>query len=782
MKRTKQLISLLAAGALLLTGCAGKEESIRGSGATLEVTLTNSYAAQQIVTETGEVLSPHAAFGDALIVGQVIEDGMNTRYSLYAPETGALEDLPLQYLETYGQGDRYVTPGIIQPLTDGGLLVLYNDYTVDSDYRYHDLKRCMEIYDSEMQLVSTTEVPEEYASGNAVFGYDDLCFDKDGYSYYPTEMETGEYSVDFAGLVIYDKNFEKVGYIQGDFDGFSWMLTGSDGYVYAAFWREGDEPMLFGRLDPQTQTVEEIRLDALPELNSLSGFIPGSGAYDFFVHDADGLYGIKLEKEVFEEVVNWANSDFDGSNVMQVTALPDGRFAVQTAADALGSDNGGSWLLRRRTEEEIARMQLISLAALGMPYQLELAVLNYNRNAADTRIVVADYARYNTEEDETLGLAQLKKDMTDGIVADIICTNGLPFASFANKGLFEDLYAFMEDDETFHEEDYLMNYFGSLEYDGALRHMSVSYTVGTQFAKTEYAGTEQGMDIAAYTELITHLPEGMDAYVEMYRDTALRELCVNNMNAFIDTKKGKCSFDSEAFVKILELCALYPDMPEDMFENMSEDELESYLNEMGYAFRKDEALLYSTQLRDPYDYHGIREVDFGDADITLVGYPTVGEEGNGGMFFPEFTVAMATQSKYQDEIWSFFRYMLDEGFQRMISTNSMATMPVHRGVLAEEMQAATEPYTYLDRDGNEVQEPRKSFLGSSVITLQNATPEEMETLLVYMEGITVSNYYDSTIYGIIEEESEMYFSGDCTAAEAAAMIQSRVSIYLSEQS
>lgn len=780
MKYTKQLASVLTAAVLLLSGCGTARESIRRDGATLQVDLINSYASSPLVTESGEALSAYGTIGDKIIVGQIGEDGMDVGHYLYDPDTGALEDLPLQYREKYHGGERQVTPGVIQPTTDGGLLVFYNDYTVDSSYRIHDLKHYVEIYDSEMQLVSGTEVPADYAGGNAVFSSNSLCFDKDGYSYYPAEMANDDYTMDFAGLVIYDENFEKAGYIQGDFTGFSWMFTGTDGYVYAAFWRGDDRPGLFGRLNPETQSVEEIRMEGLPDM-SVSAYIPGCGEYDFFANDLDGLQGVKLEEEVCEEVVNWGNSDFDGSFVMDVIALSDGRFVIETTADQY-TGISGSWLLRRRTEEEIAQMQLISLATLEMPDQLELAVLNFNRSAENTRIVVSDYAKYNTETDDTLGLEQFKQDMTNGIVADIICTSGLPFNSFANKGLFEDLYSFMEEDETFSEDDYLMNFFETLEHDGALRHMSFSYTVGTQIAKTEHAGTEQGRDIAAYTELITSLPEGMDAFGEMYRDTALKELCIHNMNAFIDTKKNKCSFDSGEFVKVLELCALYPEMPEDMFANMTAEELEAYLNESGYAYRKDEALLYSTQLMDPYDYHGIREVDFGDAEITLVGYPTVDGDGNGGVFFPEFTIAMATQSKYQEEVWSFFQYMLGEDYQRMICDNAvMQTMPVHRGILAEEMQAATEPDTYLDWDGKEVQQPRMSFLGSTMITLKNATPEEMDALLTYFEGITVSNYYDAIVYDIIEEEAGMYFAGDQTAEEAAEMIQSRVSIYLSEQ-
>lgn len=41
---------------------------------------------------------------------------------------------------------------------------------------------------------------------------------------------------------------------------------------------------------------------------------------------------------------------------------------------------------------------------------------------------------------------------------------------------------------------------------------------------------------------------------------------------------------------------------------------------------------------------------------------------------------------------------------------------------------------------------------------------------------------NSTITSIVTEEAEAYFSGDRSVDEAAQLIQSRVSLYLSEQS
>ena len=62
-----------------------------------------------------------------------------------------------------------------------------------------------------------------------------------------------------------------------------------------------------------------------------------------------------------------------------------------------------------------------------------------------------------------------------------------------------------------------------------------------------------------------------------------------------------------------------------------------------------------------------------------------------------------------------------------------------------------------------------------------ATAEEAAELTAYIDGITVCGIPDDFIYNIVEEETARYFAGDCTAEDAARMIQSRVSLYLAEQ-
>jgi len=62
------------------------------------------------------------------------------------------------------------------------------------------------------------------------------------------------------------------------------------------------------------------------------------------------------------------------------------------------------------------------------------------------------------------------------------------------------------------------------------------------------------------------------------------------------------------------------------------------------------------------------------------------------------------------------------------------------------------------------------------------TAEEVERFESFLASVENSTLVDETALGIICEEAAACFTGARTAAEAARIIQERLSIYVSEQS
>ncbi len=368
-------------------------------------------------------------------------------------------------------------------------------------------------------------------------------------------------------------------------------------------------------------------------------------------------------------------------------------------------------------------------------------------------------------EDPELGYTTMKQDMLDGKVADIICPDGVNFESLASKGLFADWYDFMDADEEFSRDNYLQNYFETMETDGKLQRLGFSYVIETGSAKTQFAGEEQGLPLG--DQLALAEASGIDAFrfdpAERFADTWMRNL----QTGCIDRRTAKCCFDSPEFVAFLELLAGL-EQGEKFYEAVEAGKYQG-LRE-NFPYRADAIFLNTEPITQPIDIRAIRRYTFYDADITLTGYPMIHAEGvdhgNGGIFHPVFTICINAQSSEHEAIWDFMKFFLTEDYQKHLTES----MPIHKNALE---------YKYEEAEGMVTATvgmfPSTSFIGE-LETWESAILRD------YVDGIRTCWYFDTQIHNILMEEVEKLLAGDQTAQECAEMMQSRVSIYLSEQS
>ena len=65
--------------------------------------------------------------------------------------------------------------------------------------------------------------------------------------------------------------------------------------------------------------------------------------------------------------------------------------------------------------------------------------------------------------------------------------------------------------------------------------------------------------------------------------------------------------------------------------------------------------------------------------------------------------------------------------------------------------------------------------------VQELSETDADQFCALLDETTVLEGLDPALEDILQEEAAVYFAGDCTAAEAAANIQSRASLYLKER-
>lgn len=710
----KRFLAALLATCMLsgIPGCARQTQSVpepdTGQGATLEVALSNSYRAEQFKDDD---------FPNALMIScgdKVLLRG----YS----------DTALTCLGLFDPTDNSITKGEAldksqnikgAALSDGILELFVQTTTPEGTYT-----NALLTYDEELHLLDTEDVSGIWNSESYIYSW-------------RKDTEGNEYVSDVDGIWV-RRNGEAPQQIP-DADGSQSLCIGRDGTVICVPMSSGKP----SRIDISGMTTVPVNLDGLPKNNhNNGGYFDGTAEYDFFCCDETALYGVQIEEGVMKELVNWEASDFP--NCSSCVALSDGRFMIHSFDDI--SLKAEQWLLTARTQEEVDSLQLLSIASCNFSQNDETLIARFNRQAEGFRLVSKNY--YN-EKNYQGGIDQLKADLLSGIVPDILFLTELDYQSLSNKGLFEDMRPWMENDPDFHSEDYMMNFLESMTYKGRMERIAFQFAAEGYMAKTEFL--DGHTTLTAQDVLSLNLPEGMCfLHHDWGRDMMFNGICNQQLGNFVDYANASCSFDSPEFMSLLELVNTVPG---------------SRIPSDDYGYREDRILLYKPNLSKLIDYHFAREVVFGGEDVTLTGLTC--SEGNGGMIYPVDTLAVSAVSAHKEEAWEFIKFCMQE------ENSSNFNLSVNQTALEQSMTKE------IQRD---VENDTWSHIMDGVsVEVSVPTQAEADELMAYLEGITVCTFSDSKITAIVQEEAGKYFAGDQTVEACAASIQNRVSIYLAEQ-
>ena len=743
----------LTMGISAFTGCSGIGGIRKEDGATLEISMDNSWSTEQAMQNMSH--GPLFNLGNHLLCAKYLNSG-GTEYLWYDMESGEKTRFQAKVYDEIDPLERVSTQELLLP--DGNIGVFCQIYQNLGGGEMEIHRQCIEVYDRGMNYLETREVPLDFGT-HPDFpderSHHHRMMDGNGnWIICHSNWDTGAFL-----LESFNSNFERYGEIEYSVSqdrthhSVPNLFNGTDGTVYMVI-HCGDIGEYYEkvyRLDAENRTCEETKMTIPFENGQSAGcFRAGTQDYDYCYCTYYGLYGVKNDERV--KIVDWINSDFMPGEVSWFLPMEDGTFILRDQSNRY-------WKAVPRSQEEIESTKLISLATVEHSEDLIDAVMDYNREDSGYRIIVKDYSEYNTMENPNLGYEVMKEDMLDGKVADIICPDGVNFESLAGKGLFADWYDFMDADEEFSRDDYLPNFFETMEYHGKLQRLGFSYTIETAAAQTQLAGEEQGQSLG---ELLTTAQEkGIDfvtySPAEFLTQTWLRNL----QTGCIDRKTAECCFDSPEVVQLLELLGSIP--KGDAF--YAAVEAGEYAPGYERSWRDGSVLLEVKSIAQPIDLRAVRRHDFGDADITLTGFPMVQDEGNGGVFAPLFTVCINAQSTEHEAIWDFMKFFLTEDYQQHL----YESMPIHEGAFEHKLEEAEGMVT--------------ASVGMAPGTFIGEMEEwESDLLREYVHGIRKSFYYDHRIQDILLEEAEKMLAGDQTPQECAEMMQSRVSIYLSEQS
>ncbi len=554
------------------------------------------------------------------------------------------------------------------------------------------------------------------------------------------------------------ENMEKV------FNNMDNMIARSDGDFQVIFRDENDwQKMYLTSYNMNTNTLGDVK--ELPSNFSWGGYncmVAGINS-DLLYSNSNGLYSLNGGDTESVLKMDFINSDMNIRGFESVVELDENRFMGVFSEAYDGTVRAGIFTYVK--PEEIKDKSVLVLAGMYVGSDLKQRVVEFNRGNEDYRIVVKTYNDYNSYQDGSAGVTQLNNDIISGNMPDILLTSELSSDNYAAKGLLADIGEMLEKDEELSQVEFMTNVFEAYSMNDKLYYLIPGFRARTMVAKTAIVGDRDTWTMKDMQELMASLPAGTNLLSELTRDQFFNYAMQFCGSDFVDVATGRCSFNTEGFIALMEYAKTLP-------EQLGEDYYgESYWNNYESQYRDNKTVLcqlYVTTVRNMnYTINGY----FGEP-VSYIGFPT--DSGQGAYVEATDAYAISAKSKYKDVAWEFLRYYLTDEYQSEMSYG----LSIQKKYFLERAQEAKERPYWTNSDGEKVEYDDTIWMNGESVVIPPMSQEQIDAAVAMIESIKKHPYLNDDIMNIINEDMGAFFSGQKSAQEVAGIIQNRVQLYV----
>lgn len=548
------------------------------------------------------------------------------------------------------------------------------------------------------------------------------------------------------------------------------VIPSEPGQLYVVYRDEDDWSKMFGAsYDLETDAVSgQVELPSMIRSSWNYSLMVKGFSSDLLYTTESGIYTYKIGDAEGRPKMDFVNSDLYISEFYTVVELSENSFLGIYTED-WGSDVRAGLFTYVRPEDIVDKKTLV-LAGSYIPDRTKKRVIEYNRNNQEYRIVLRSYQQYNSEENEWMGATtQLNNEIISGKMPDILIGNTeLPIENYISKGLIADVGKLIENDEELSRVEFLQNVFDAYSISGKLYYVIPDFYVSTMVAKDSLTSGRNNWSMNDMEQVLAGMGENAMAMGETTRDRFMNMVMAYCGNQFVDLSTGKCSFNTDNFIRMMEFAKGLP--KEINYDNMGDDSYwEDYWSNYQSQYRENRTLLMPCYISGfEYIVENIKGY-FGD-DFAFVGFPTE----NGGSSYVQCNnpYVLSAKSSNLDEAWNFVRYYLSEEYQKDLR------IPVRKELFLEKAKRMTERPYWEDENGKKEYYDYTTWINDEMIILEPFTEEQLNRVTEFIQSVNTRYYYDREIMKIMEEEMEAFFSGQKSAAEVADIIQRRAQMYV----
>lgn len=647
------------------------------------------------------------------------------------------------------------------------------DFTFDKEGNFYVIKHISPIYIEDMEYIESdykTFLMKYTPDFQEIWSLDLAEVFTEENSYIQNMIIGGENKVYLSSNnVIYvidrDGNFVKT--ISVNANWINGLTATSDGRVFVVQY--GNSGMEIVEID----TVKDVMGETLQGIPDSNSEIKAGRDGTLLVAGYNKLYEYDLNTQEATEVLDWVESNIHGNSIRDISILEDGRLVVYC------DDYEGTPEIVFLTKTERAKVPQKKILTIATLYEnnssLQESVVNFNKKNTEYALKIKAYISDNvewTESTYTDALTSLHADLAGGDCPDLIDLSMVNLRDVTAKGVLEDLTPYLKSSEVANIDDFAPSVLNAYNIDGIQTTVPTYFTIDTLLARTSVVGEEPGWTMEEMIALAKANPDKQLLH-GMTKEKALQTCLMYASDSFIDYESGRCSFDSPEFIQFLEFANCF-DLEYEYNENESFPKM----------LQSGKVLLSNASFNDVHAYQ-MYYLMFEEDGVTPIGYPTA--DGTPGVFLLGNEIyGISAQSENKESAWKFLESMLSgqsTSYGWGFSSRKEQLEEMFKEACEPEYQKDENGEIRMDEEGNPMQNPKTSWgYDNWNVDIYAATQEEIDGIRHLIEIARPLSGESEEIYSIIGEEAAPYFAGQKSAEEVAKIIQSRLQIYVSENS
>ena len=408
-----------------------------------------------------------------------------------------------------------------------------------------------------------------------------------------------------------------------------------------------------------------------------------------------------------------------------------------------------------RNKSSLSGIKPLVIACDDLSLDLMRDVIGFNAENNEFKIAVDDFSDRSGSNDPIEGWSILKDEISVGYSPDIIINTSGYDAHFIEKMTSSerlvDLKDVIRNDETL-KDIKITDKAKSLFYSGEGIYAVVpAYTYRTIVGSTEYYAGGRDFSYDGFLTYADSLAGSYNIFRDDYRSKFMSRFLSFNGYEFVDYENRSSSFDSDVFVKYLELCSALPEDLTASFERPFYNNVENY-------YISD---VRCTNLGDFNLYSTIYSMN----DYVDLGFPS--NEGKGaGVLNATESFMILSGSKYTNECWDIIKKYLGDEYQTMIFEGVPVTQ---NGYIV--WKGNTNPFSADNMVSTYYRNGQENIVN-------NPDDSKVNLILDNIKSCERFEFIDYRVEQIVLEYAEEYFDGHMTSSQAASSIDAAVDAYL----